>query len=84
MEIDLDRARRAIIELGGALAEVRGVVRMGPGSTVRIKTESETIELPISWALAGLAAFAAAALISNMPTPSIRHRSRDEEPLGIG
>jgi len=50
MEIDLDRARRAIIELGTALAEVRGIVRFGPGSMVRVKTENEVIELPMSWA----------------------------------
>jgi hypothetical protein len=86
MEIDLDRARRAIMELGTALTEVRSVVRFGPGSMVRVKTESEVIELPVSWAVAGLVAFAAAALISTMPTPSIRRRARDreEEPLGIG
>lgn len=84
MEIDLDRARKAIVELGAALAEARGVVRMGPGSMVRIKTESEVIELPVSWAVAGLVAFAAAALISTMPVPSIRRRLREEEPLGIG
>ncbi len=86
MEIDLDRARRAIVELGAALAEARGVVRPGPRSVVRVKTESDVIELPVSWALAGLAAFLAAALISTMPVPSIRPRVRDreEEPLGIG
>lgn len=84
MEIDLDRARRAILDLGAALAEARGVVRIGPDSMVRIKTESEVIELPASWAIAGLVAFTAAALISTMPTPSIRRRVRDEEPLGIG
>jgi hypothetical protein len=84
MEIDLDRARKAIVELGAALAEARGVVRVGPGSMVRIKTESEVIELPVSWAVAGLVAFVAAALISTMPVPSIRRRLREEEPLGIG
>ncbi len=84
MEIDLDRARRALVELSAALAEARGVVQMGPGSVVRIKTESDVIELPVSWAVAGLVAFAAAALISSMPTPSIRRRVREEEPLGIG
>lgn len=86
MEIDLDRARRALLGLGTALAEARGVVQMRPGSVVRVKTESDVIELPVSWAVAGLVAFAAAALISAMPTPTIRRRARDreEEPLGIG
>ena len=84
MEIDLDRARRALIDLGAALAEARGVVRIGPDSIVRIKTESDVIELPVSWAVAGLVAFAAAALLSAVPVPSIRRRVREEEPLGIG
>jgi hypothetical protein len=84
MEIDLDRARRSLMELGGALSEARGVIRFGPASTVRIKTESEVIELPLAWAVAGAAAFIAAALLSTMPTPSLRRRVREEEPLGIG
>ncbi|MGH2404285.1 MAG: hypothetical protein ACRDGN_07445 [bacterium] len=86
MEIDLDRARRALVDLGAALAQARGVVRPGPRSVVRVKTESDVIELPVSWALAGLVAFVAAAVISTMPVPSIRPRvrDRDEEPLGIG
>ncbi len=84
MEIDLDRARRALLDLGTALAEARGVIRYGPGSTVRIKTETEVIELPLSWAVAGAIAFTAAALLSSMPAPSLRRRVREEEPLGIG
>jgi hypothetical protein len=84
MEIDLDRARRSILELGTALADVRGVVRFTQGSMVRIKTESEVIELPLWWAVAGAVAFTAAALLSTMPTPSLRRRVREEEPLGIG
>ncbi|MDR7420238.1 MAG: hypothetical protein QN178_15155 [Armatimonadota bacterium] len=84
MEIDLDRARRALMDLGTALSEARGVIRLGPDSTVRIKTETEVIELPLSWAVAGAVAFAAAALLSTMPTPSLRRRVREEEPLGIG
>ncbi len=84
MEIDLDRARRAIMDLGTALAEARGVVQFGPGSLVRVKTETEVIELPTSWAVAGIVAFTAAALLSAMPVPSVRRRAREEEPLGIG
>jgi hypothetical protein len=84
MEIDLDRARRALMELGTALAEARGVIRFGPGSMVRIRTESEVIELPLAWAVAGAVAFTAAALLSTMPAPSLRRRVREEEPLGIG
>lgn len=84
MEIDLDRARRAIIELGEALAEARGIVRFGPESTVRIRTESEVVEIPTTWAIAGLVALTAATLISNLSAPSVRRRSREEEPLGIG
>jgi hypothetical protein len=84
MEIDLDRARRSLLDLGAALAEARGVIRLGPGSMVRIKTETEVIELPVMWAVAGAVAFAAAALLSTMSTPSLRRRIREEEPLGIG
>lgn len=86
MEIDLDRARRAILEISAALAEARAVVKLGPGSVVRIKTETDVIELPVTWAVAGALAFAAAAILSAMPAPSIRGRSREreEEPLGIG
>lgn len=84
MEIDLDRARRALMDLGMALSEARGVIRFGPDSMVRVKTESEVIELPLAWAVAGAVAFVAAALLSTMPTPSLRRRMREEEPLGIG
>jgi hypothetical protein len=84
MEIDLDRARRSLLDLGAALAEARGVIRLGPESMVRIKTETEVIELPVMWAVAGAVAFAAAALFSTMAAPSLRRRVREEEPLGIG
>jgi hypothetical protein len=84
MEIDLDRARRALMDLGAALQEARGVIRFGQDAVVRIKTESEVIELPLAWAVAGAVAFAAAALLSTMPMPSYKRRVREEEPLGIG
>jgi hypothetical protein len=84
MEIDLDRARRAIIELGEAFAEARAALRLGNDSVVRIRTEAEVIEIPTSWAIAGLVALTAATVLSNLPTPSVRRRVRDEEPLGIG
>jgi hypothetical protein len=84
MEIDLDRARRAIIELSAALAEARGAVRLNNDSMVRIRTEAEVVEIPTAWAIAGLVALTAATVISNLPVPSVRRRVRDEEPLGIG
>lgn len=84
MEIDLERARRALEQLGTALEEARGVVRFGPDGTVRIKTEDKVIALPVSWAVAGAVAFLVATVLSTVPTPSIRRRERDEEPLGIG
>lgn len=85
MEIDIERARRAMTQLGEALDEVRGVIRFGPENTVRIKTDDRVINLPISWAVAGAVAFVVAAVLSSVPTPSIRRRRyRDEEPLGIG
>ncbi len=84
MEIDLERARRALLQLGTALEEARGVIRPGPDGLVRVKTEDRIVELPVSWAVAGAVAFAVAAVLSSMPIPSVRRRERSEEPLGIG
>lgn len=85
MEIDLERARRALLQIGSALEEARRVIAPGPEGSVRIKTDDKLVELPISWAVAGAVAFAVAALLSSMPMPSVRRRrEREEEPLGIG
>lgn len=86
MELDLERARRALLQLGTALEEARGVIRPGPDGMVRVKTEDRVIELPVSWAVAGAVAFAVAAVLSSVPMPSVRRRDRErtEEPLGIG
>lgn len=84
MEIDLERARHALLELGTALDEARTVVRPGPEGMVRIKTQDRVVELPVAWAIAGAVAFAVAAVLSSMPIPSVRRRERSEEPLGIG
>ena len=84
MEIDLERARRALLQLGSALEEARSVVRPGRDGFVRVKTDDKIIELPLSWAVAGAVAFAVAAFLSSVPTPSVRRREREEEPLGIG
>lgn len=84
MEIDLERARSALMQLGTALEEARGVIRFGPDGTVKVKTDDRVITLPVSWAVAGAVAFVVAAVLSTVPTPSIRRREREEEPLGIG
>lgn len=85
MEIDLERARRALLQLGSALEEARRVITPGPEGSVRVKTDDKIVELPVSWAVAGAVAFAVAALLSSMPMPSVRRRQlREEEPLGIG
>lgn len=85
MEIDLERARRALLQLGTALEDARQVVRPSAEGSVRVKTDDKVIELPISWAIAGAVAFIVAAVFSTMPVPSIRRRrEREEEPLGIG
>lgn len=85
MEIDLERARRALLQLGTALEEARGVVRFGPDGTVRLRTDDRVITLPVSWAVAGAVAFVVAAVLSTVPTPTMRRRrEREEEPLGIG
>lgn len=83
MEIDLERAKRAVIDLGTALDEARQVIRPSQAGHIRVKTEGRVIELPTSWALAGIAAFAIAALASSLPLSLPRRRS-EEEPLGIG
>ena len=83
MEIDLERARRALLQLGSALEEARSVIRLGSDGMVRVKTEDRIIELPVAWAVAGAVAFVVAAILSNVPAPS-RRRERMEEPLGIG
>lgn len=83
MEIDLERAKRALMELGTALEEARQVVSPGTPGHLRVKTENRVIELPMSWALGGLAAFALATLLARVPTP-ITRKLREEEPLGIG
>lgn len=86
MEIDLERARRALLQLGSALEEARRVIAPGPEGSVRVKTDDKVIELPLSWAVAGAVAFAVAAILSSVPLPAVRRRGRDreEEPLGIG
>jgi hypothetical protein len=85
LEIDLERARRALLQIGSALEEARRVITPGPEGSVRVKTDDKIVELPISWAVAGAVAFAVAALLSSMPMPSVRRRrDREEEPLGIG
>lgn len=84
LEIDLERARKALLQLGSALEEARSVIRPGPDGLVRIKTDDRIVELPVSWAVAGAVAFAVAAFLSSWPTPSMRRREREEEPLGIG
>jgi hypothetical protein len=47
---------------------------------VRIHTDDRVIELPLSWAAAGLAAFIVATMLTSLPV----RREREEEPLGIG
>jgi hypothetical protein len=84
VEIDLERAGRALLQLGTALEEAHGVIRPGPDGVVRVKTEDRVVELPLSWAVAGVVAFAVAAILSTVSMPSTRRRERSEEPLGIG
>jgi hypothetical protein len=84
VEIDLERARRALLQLGTALEDARQVVRPGRDGSVRVKTDDRIIELPLSWAIAGAVAFLVAAVFSTVTAPSIRRREREEEPLGIG
>jgi hypothetical protein len=80
MEIDLERTKRAVAQFGSALEEARRAIRPGHGNVVRIHTEDRVIELPLTWAAAGLAALAVATLLGSVPL----RREREEEPLGIG
>lgn len=80
MEIDLERTKRAVSQFGSAIDEARRAIRPGRGNVVRIHTEDRVIELPITWAVAGLAALAVATILSSVPLG----RDREEEPLGIG
>lgn len=80
MEIDLERTKRAVSQFGSALEEARRAIRPGRGNVVRIHTEDRVIELPITWAVAGLAALAVATVLGSVPLG----RDREEEPLGIG
>lgn len=80
MEIDLERTKRAVAQFGAALDEARRAIRPGRPGVVRIQTEDRVIELPLTWAAAGLAALAVATILGSVPL----RRAREEEPLGIG
>jgi hypothetical protein len=80
MEIDLERAKRALVHFSSAMEEARSVVRPGTPGMVRFHSEDNILELPLTWAAAGLAAFAIASILTSMPL----RRDREEEPLGIG
>jgi hypothetical protein len=81
MEIDLERAKRALIHFGSAMEEAQGVLRTSRPGVVRFHTEDKVLEMPLTWAAAGLAAFALASMLTQLP--SFR-KVREEEPLGIG
>jgi len=81
MDIDLERAKRALVHFGSAMEEAQRVVRPGPSGIVRFRGEDRVMEVPVTWAAAGLVAFAIATIISQMPS---RRREREEETLGIG
>jgi hypothetical protein len=80
MEIDLERAQRALVHFGTAMEEAQHTVRRGPVGAVRIHANDRVIELPLTWAAAGLAAFVIATMLTSLPP----RREREEEPLGIG
>ena len=80
MAIDLERTKRAVSQFGSALEDARRAIRPGRSHAVRIHTEDRVIELPITWAVAGLAALAVATILGSVPLG----RGREEEPLGIG
>ncbi len=80
MDIDLERAKRALVHFSSAMEEAQRVVRPGPSGLVRIHTDDKVMEMPLTWAAAGLALFALASILNSLPL----RREREEEPLGIG
>ena len=80
MEIDLERAKRALIHFGSAMEEAQQIVRNTRPGIVRVHTDDKVFELPLTWAAVGLAAFALASVLTQLPL----RREREEEPLGIG
>ncbi len=80
MDIDLERAKRALVHFGSAMEEAQRVVRPGQPGIVRFRTDDKVMELPFTWAAVGLAAFAIASVLTSLPV----RREREEEPLGIG
>jgi hypothetical protein len=80
VEIDLERAKRALVHFGSAMEEAQRIVRPGPSGVVRFHTEDKVMELPLTWAAIGMAAFAIASVLTQLPL----RREREEEPLGIG
>jgi hypothetical protein len=80
MEIDLERAKRALTQFGSAIDEARRAIRPGRPGMLRVQTVDRVIELPLTWAAAGLAALAVATILGSVPL----RREREEEPLGIG
>ncbi len=80
MDIDLERAKRALVHFGSAMDEAQRVVRPGPSGIVRFHTDDKVMEMPLTWAAAGLALFALASILTSLPL----RREREEEPLGIG
>ena len=79
MEIDLERIKRAIAQLGAAVDEIKQAVRVGRSGHLRMHVEDRHIELPFAWAAAGLAALTLITILRSAP-----RRDREEEPLGIG
>jgi len=80
VDIDLERAKRALVHFGSAMEEAQRVVRPGPSGIVRLHTDDKVMEMPLTWAAAGLALFALASILTSLPL----RREREEEPLGIG
>lgn len=80
MEIDLDRVKQALVHFGSAMEQAQRIVRPGQSGIVRFHTEDKVMELPMTWAAVGLAAFAIASVLTSLPG----RRQREEEPLGIG
>jgi hypothetical protein len=82
MEVDFERAKRALMQITEALEMCRGVISPDRTGTLRIRMEDRVVEIPALWAAAGLVAFGIAALLTAGPQKS--RPIREDEPLGIG
>jgi len=63
VEIDLTRLQTSFVHLGSALNEAREALRWRSVATVRIRGMNGVSDMPLSWAVAGLAGLIIATMV---------------------